>query len=296
MLRRLQEPPMRIVLFLVLFTAALGAAFKSVPSDGYEPWRPGNEGWVSDPAWNDGLAEKCVYEATRTIYDVERKYRATAYTNKERMDGATTTKTTSAEGMETFKHHWSEIVPTEKYDYRFSTCVHVECFSMYAYKLTVSTQEDCGASFKIATKKARNFEYYDSVYFPETGQRQGVIGPSWQTHFVDELPLLLRDFTFKAPKTQYINLVASQKDTRRVDWTAFRARVDYVEKETLELPIGKLDAHHLRVRAVDDSWHADYWMADDATAPRLHVLVKYLGPKGESYALVSQERTAYWKH
>lgn len=286
---------MRLILFLVLFTAALGAAFKSTAGD-HEAWKIGNEGWASDPTWNDGLAEKCVYDATRTIYDVERKYRATAYTDKERMDAATTTKTTAEEGVDTFKHHWSEIVPTENYDYRFSTCVHTECFSMYAFKLTVSTQEDCGASFKLASKKGpRAFEWYDSVYFPDAGQRTGTIGAAWLMHFVDELPLLLRDFAFTRPMTQFINLLPSQKDNHQVDWKPFRARVDYVGKETLELPIGKLDAQHLRVHAIDDSWAADYWMADDGKPPRLHVLVKYVGPKGETYSLVSQERAAYWK-
>ena len=47
-------------------------------------------GWRTDPAWDDGKAEVCVYEATRTIYAQERRYLATAYTDKERADPAST--------------------------------------------------------------------------------------------------------------------------------------------------------------------------------------------------------------
>ena len=40
----------------------------------------------TDATWNDGRAEKCVYEATRTIYGAERRYRAVAYTHQEDVD------------------------------------------------------------------------------------------------------------------------------------------------------------------------------------------------------------------
>ena len=62
------------------------------------PWNLRPEGWRVDRAWFDGKAEKCVYEATRTIYGTERTYLATAYTNKQHMDASRTVKsTTSAE-------------------------------------------------------------------------------------------------------------------------------------------------------------------------------------------------------
>ncbi|MCC6408425.1 MAG: hypothetical protein IT453_14780 [Planctomycetes bacterium] len=286
---------MRILCFVLVALAAVLAAFAPTPQARASQWTVSGDGWLTDPIWYDGKAEKCVYDATRTIYGVERKYRATAYTNKERIDEATTTKSETDQGLETFKHHWSEIVPTEKYDYRFSTCVHLETQSLRPYKLTVSTQEDCGASFKLAVKKGPNLAWQESVYFPGAGQRQGEIAGVHTAHFVDELPLLLRDFDFAKPSDRYVRVVPSQKDTHAVAWTPFSAHVIWKGKEEVEVPAGKLEAHHLELTGVDRPWRADYWFAADGGPERLHVLVKFAGPDGQSYALVSQERTAYWE-
>ncbi|MCK6444947.1 MAG: DUF3108 domain-containing protein [Planctomycetes bacterium] len=287
---------MKFVLVAASFVAsALLAAFAAAPQAKSPSWAKVDDGWLSDPVWYDGQAEKCVYEATRTIYGKERKYRAIAYTNKERIDETTTCKSSTDQGLETFKHHWSEIVPTENYDYRFSTCVHLETATLRPYKLTVSTQEDCGASFKLAVRKGANLEWTESVYFPDAGQRQGQIAGAHTAHFVDELPLLLRDFPFDPPGDRYVRVSPSQKDTRSVAWPTFDVHVTWEGKETIEVPAGRIETHHLSATSTKNDWKADYWFAADKTAPRLHVLVKYVGPNGESYALVSQERTAYWK-
>lgn len=279
---------------LILVAATLLVDPSAAPQAQSPSWSKGGGGWLTDPIWYDGRAEKCVYEATRTIYGVERKYRAIAYTNKERIDEATTAKSSTDQGLETFKHHWSEIIPTENYDYRFSTCVHLETATLRPYKLTVSTQEDCGASFKLAVRKGANLEWFESVYFPDAGQRQGTIAGAHTAHFVDELTLLLRDFPFDSPRDRYVRVSPSQKDTRSVDWRTFDVHLIWKGRETLEVPAGKLETHHLEARAVKGDWRADYWFAADGSAARLHVLVKFVGPNGESYALVSQERSAYW--
>ena len=104
--------------------------------------------WRTDRTWHDGLAEKCTYQAQRTIYGTARSFEAIAYTNKENVDTQTSCKSKTAEGVEMFKHHWSERVPTEKYDYDFSTMSYTRAADMAAYKLSAATQEDCGASFK----------------------------------------------------------------------------------------------------------------------------------------------------
>lgn len=254
------------------------------------------DGWRSDPVWYDGLAEVCVYDASRTIYGKPRAYLARAYTDKERADPRTTTKSETDQGLEVFKHHWSEIVPTENYDYRFSTCTYTAAADMSAYKLTVGTQEDCGASFKLAVREGDALAWSDSVYFPGAGQRAGRIAAAADLHFVDELPLLLRDFPFAKPRELALRLVPSQKDIHQVSFEPFAARARHVGRETLDLPIGGVEAHHVRVEAEAGGWAADYWFDADGTAPRLHALVQYQGPDGQSCRLKSLVRAAYWKH
>jgi hypothetical protein len=248
--------------------------------------------WRDDPIWHDGLAEKCVYEATRTIYGTERRYLARAYTDRERADPRTTVKTEAADGVEVFKHHWSEIVPTENYDYRFSTMAFVRADDLATFKLTASTQEDCGASFKELWREKDRFRWADSVYFPGSGRREGWIHR--EVVLFDALPLVLRDFPFDAPEEKRVHVLPSQKDTHQTSFEPVERKIRYAGKSVQELPIGAVEAHELELSTPEGAIEARFWFAADTSAPRLHALVRYEGPQGVTYRLASQERKAYW--
>jgi hypothetical protein len=253
--------------------------------------------WRNDPAWYDGQAEKCTYRATREIYGAAREYVAIAYTDKELADPRTTTKSEDDTGLEVFKHHWSERVPTERYDYDFSTMCYLRADDLSAFKLTAATQEDCGASFKEVWRDRERLRWAESVYFPGTGRREGSLSHSEKgVGFEDALSLSLRDYDFEARPTLALRLIPSQKDTHRVPFEPEERRVRYVGSSALTLPIGTLEAHELALETSSGEPIARYWFAADATAPRLHALVRYEGPHGVRYELESLERTAYWKH
>lgn len=252
--------------------------------------------WIRDAAWYDGRAEKCTYEATRTIYGKERRYEAIAYTNKERVDPRTTCKTDDAKGLEVFKHHWSEIVPTENYAYRFSTMTYTTVSEMAAYKLTVSTQEDCGASFKECWESEGRLHWSDSVYFPGAGRRSGEMDEAFSTRFADALPLTLRWMAFDSwTDDRVLSLLPSQKDTHAVSWTRIHRRMRRGPDALQQLPIGAIEARE--VDLLDDSGAVveRFWFATDATPPTLNALVRYEGPNGVTYRLKSIERTKYWE-
>jgi hypothetical protein len=274
---------------VVAFAALLSACAPSRRNLAF----PGGDGaWRASELWRDGKAEKCVYAATRVIYGEPRSYRAIAYTNVEHYDASTTTKS-SGGGREVFKHHWSESVPTENYDYHFSTCTYSDVNSLAAVKLTAGTQEDCGASFKQVWLAGSEFVYWDSVYFPGAGVRSGTLGAASDVHFVDELALLLRDYDFAARPSFELNVVRSQKSTRQVPFEPVVAQITYVAQESLELGVGSLDAHHLRARIAGETF--DYWFAAQAQAPWMHVLVRHEDSSGVRFELVEMQRTAYWE-
>ena len=252
--------------------------------------------WREDPVWYDGQAEKAVYEATRTIYGKERTYLARAYTDKERVDAKSTVKTDAADGVLVFKHHWSEIVPTENYDYRFSTMSYVRADDLSAFKLSASTQEDCGATFKEIWRDKEHLRWLDSVYFPGGGRREGEIERHKNTAFDDALTLTLRDYPFDAPADVALRVVPTQKDNHRTPVDPVDRTVRYAGKSAQDLPIGKVDAHELDLVTPEGQIEARFWFAADASAPTLHALVRYEGPGGVTYRLKSLERTAYWKH
>jgi hypothetical protein len=249
--------------------------------------------WRTDKAWNDGRAEKCVYAAARTIYGKPRAFRATAYTDKERVDPRTTCKSEADEGVEVFKHHWSEVVPTENYDYRFSTMTYTRTADMRAFKLTASTQEDCGASFKECWRDGDAIRWTQSVYFPGAGRAEGSI--AGDAVFFDALTLALRDYDFEKKAELKLSVVPMQKDTHAVPFQPELRVVRFVATSEQELPIGTLRAHELELVDAKGGVEARFWFAADATAPMLHTLVRFEGPQGIGYRLESIERSAYWK-
>lgn len=252
-------------------------------------------GWRTDRAWYDGLAEKCTYEATRTIYALERSYVATAYTNKERASSKVTVKDDGGD-VEVFKHHWSERVPTENYDYDFSTMTYTRASDLTPFKLTASTQDDCGASFKELWRDGGRLRYLESVYFPGTGRRDGIVrGDADDVVLADALTLTLRDFPFDAPRDLELTVVPSQKSTKPVPYDPEKRVARHAGRQTLQLPVGAVDAHRIDLVRPDRSVEASYWFAADGTAPWLHALVQYEGPEGITYRLKTIERTAYWR-
>lgn len=249
--------------------------------------------WRTDRTWYDGLAEKCTYEATRTIYGVERRYEAVAYTNKELVDPRRGVKAEGPEGVEVFKHHWSERVPTERYDYDFSTMTYTRAEDMAAWKLTASTQEDCGASFKEAWRDGTRLSWADSVYFPGAGRREGRLDGGVQ--FFDALTLTLRDFDFDGRADRRLEVVPMQKDTHAIPFDPEARTVRYQGAREVDVPAGRVRAHELHLLKPDGSVEARYWFAVDGSAPWLHALVRFEGPQGITYRLKSHERLAYWK-
>jgi hypothetical protein len=239
-----------------------------------------------------------VYEATRTIYGKERRYEATAHTNQEDADPASTVKSDAVKSesgalVRVFKHHWSERVPTENYDYDFSTMSYTKADDLSAWKITAASQEDCGASFKEAWLADGRFAWSESVYLPGAGRREGTL--QREVVFFDALPLVLRGYDFEKRGELELAVVPSLKSNGPSSWKAERRRVRYAGESVEKLPIGEVRAHKLDLVEEDGTHEASFWFAADGKAPMLHALVRYEGPFGVSYRLKSHVRGAYWK-
>lgn len=272
-----------------------------LPLQPCESSAPAAASWRSDAIWHDGKAEKATYAATRTIYGLARSYDAICYTNLENVERASAVKSADGKGLSVFKHHWSERIPTENYDYDFSVSSYLEADTLRPYKLTVASQEDCGASFKQIwrekswSESSGGFRYWESVYFPGTGVREGRLESSRDLQFFDSLSCALRDFDFEARKDVELRLLSTHKSNQAGSWEPVAARVHWAARERLELPIGAREAQRLELFTDGASPLATFWMDADGSAPWLHVLLRYAGPDGQSYALKSFERSAYWE-
>jgi len=268
---------------------ALAARAPSIPMQDARPW-------ANDPAWFEGKAEWALYEATRTIYGRSRSYEATIFTNRQKMDPSTTTKAGDAmggnSGVDVFKHNVSEVVPAENYDYRFLTTSFVRAGDMTPFSLIASTQEDCGATFHRFVVTGGEVIAREFSYFPDEGQANATYDAPSDLAFHDMLTLTLRNYPFDEPRDLAMPLIADQTDTHSVRQTPTTARVTYVGRETLRVPYGEVDAHHLRVThaPMGGTTTSDYWFADD----HRHVLVQCEGPYGVTYRLKRLDWWAYW--
>ena len=255
------------------------------------------DNWRTDRAWYDGQAEVAVYEAEREVYGEVRHYRASVYTNKEMVDPRTACKSEDGKGLEVFKQHWRERIPTPNYDYDYSTMSYTLASDLAPFKLTMSSQEDCGSSLKeIWRDEEGRFVWNSSNYFPGGGNKSGRLGTPKNLAFEDALPLALRGYDFEHPAERTFALVLFQRFNIATKLEPVEAHLRYAGKRELDLPIGKLEAHELTLFDEKDARLASYWFAADATAPRLHVLVQWERPAQKiRFRLAALERKAYWK-
>lgn len=253
--------------------------------------------WRNDPIWYDGQAEVALYAAEREIYGEVRRYRASVYTNKENVDPRTSCKNAKDGGLEVFKHHWRERIPTQNYDYDFSTMSYTLVAELAPFKLTMSSHEDCGASLKEFWRDEDGRMLWDtSNYFPGGGNQNGRLGAAKNLAFEDALTLSLRDYDFEHPAELTLALVPFQRFNIAVPLDPLEAHVKYEGRHELELPIGKLPAHQLGLYAKDGQPLARYWFHADGAAPWLHVLVQWERPAQKIRCqLAAHERKAYWK-
>lgn len=258
---------------------------------------PAGGGWRTDPVWNDGQAEVAVYQAEREIYGALRTYRATVYTDKEHVDPRTTCKSADGPGLEVFKQHWRERIPTPNYDYDYSTMSYTLAADLAPYKLTMSSQEDCGASWKELWRDADGRWLWNaSDYFPGGGNRSGKLGSPKDLAIEDALALVLRGYDFEHPAERTLALVPFQRFNTATSLEPVPAALRYLGREELELPIGKLPAHALGLFDANGNALARYWFHAEGAAPWLHVLLQWERPAQKIRCqLVSLTRKAYWK-
>lgn len=259
--------------------------------------------WSENDIWYDGQAEIARYEATREIYGEPRTYTATLYTNRELLDPQTQTKSATGEGVPVFKFHTrDESIPTPNYRYDFSTMVYLDFNELSPWKLEMGSQEDCGTTFKRYWVRGGRVRTMQSSYFPEEGLNAEQYAAPTGMVFQDALPLVLRAFPFDDPPTDPIRipLVIDQTHNHLTPQRPIPYAVAYRGAETLDLPIGEVEAHHIVVspmqRKVPDPGGAEshYWFAADGDAPMLHAMVRYRGPFGTEYRLKSFTRDKYW--
>ena len=139
-------------------------------------------------------------------------------------------------------------------------------------------------------------------YHPDQGESSETYAASSSLAFQDSLSLTLRDYPFDATEKPVLklDLVPDQTTPQVAPLKPDRATVHYIARETITVPYGSIETHHLRVEHARDgrTTQSDYWFAAPAPGSQngdmLNVMVKYEGPHGVKYELKRLDWWAYW--
>ena len=128
---------------------------------------------IDGPAWDDGLAEMSYYAATDAIYGQRRHFTRVHLMNRQWMDAASGVKASpdTAGAIAVFKFVVAERVPTENYDYRYLSTTFLRRDDLSPFKVTVSSQEWCGTTFKHLRWGDDGLVVQSFSYFTNEGNR-----------------------------------------------------------------------------------------------------------------------------
>jgi hypothetical protein len=158
-----------------------------------------NQDWAMRKFWEDGLAEVATYEAERTVYKKNRTFELTQITVKEEFNQAFSVKTDDYQRADLFpvmKTVQFCQIPTDQYPYHYSTTLFFRRNQPVAlYKMTTSSQEWCGNTFKAIVDDGVNFEESYNSYWDKQGV--GSRGLRRDVFVEDALPYTLRALRFE---------------------------------------------------------------------------------------------------
>lgn len=249
---------------------------------------PAGGGELSDlTIWDDGLSEMSYYEATDTLYGTKRHYTRVHLFNRQWMDPVSGVKTVpdSPGVVPAFKFLMAEQIPTENYNYRYLTTVFLRRSDLSPLKMTSSSQDWCGQTFKHLRWTEDRLEVQSFSYFPEEGdrtyQRAGAAIP-FESVFV-----LARNAAATG-RTLHLQLLPSMRSNRQVvPDSAPATLVPDVATKRVTVPLGTFEVR--RVHLQSDRLSA--WFDVEVNVP--YRLMAFEAGH-ESGRLRSVERRAYW--
>ncbi len=263
-----------------------------IPREPSDAWKKFSELKI----WDDGYSEMSYYDAECTIYGKPRKYTRVHLMNRQDMDPQLGIKAgpKSGQTVPAFKFVVAEEIPTENYNYRFLTSAFVERPSLEPLKMTISSHEWCGSTFKW-------FKWDRPTAFPSDNWSLDIC---WFSYFEGEgdgwwpwprpnidgyefLPLYARAVVASGEKRE-MHLLRSMHHTHRPDPIPIDAvlKIDGKPRK-VTVPMGSFEAQRVVVE-----WEgAETWFDVETAAPHRVLAFKADDVQGK---LKFVERRAYW--
>ena len=246
--------------------------------------------WAQNAIWDDGKAEVAQYNATRTIYKKERKFTYTYITVSEDFNKEFNVKTDNYQRKDLFKImkvNAFSAIETDNYPYHFLTSMFfLRDNPVLLHKLTSSSQEWCGNTFKEYLNKGKNFKYNYHSYWDGEGDGSSQIKAD--VLFEDQLNYTLRSLRFKDGLTFKAKVVESQISSKAKPLNVYSAKF-LISNETKNLD--NLNTWKITVNLGQGKTNLYYF---DKSYP--NIMLKAISWDGRNFELKKVSRYAYWKH
>lgn len=248
-----------------------------------------NTRWAENKFWDDGLAEVAIYAAERTIYDKKRSFEYTLITVKEDFNQEFDVKTDDYQRQDLFpviKVNAFCRIPTDNYPYHYLTSSFYRRENpTQIHKITSSSQEWCGNTFKAISRQKNNYQYTFNSYWDKQGEGKYTL--PGDILFEDQLPYTLRslrfaeNLTFTLPVAEFLQTTKANKPT--------------IYQATFKV-------NPITQGASGNQWQVKVQLAPDKLNVYTfkkeypHIMVSQQTWDGRSLQLQDVKRNAYWQH
>ena len=249
-----------------------------------------NQEWAMDKLWEDGLAEVAVYDAERIIYDKKRTFEYVQIAVKEEFNQEFNVKTDNYDRLDLFpviKINQFCRIETDNYPYHFLTSLFFRRDQPVAlYKMTTSSQEWCGNTFKSIVDDGVNLrQSYDSYW---DGQGVGSRDLRRGLLLEDALPYSLRSLKFSDKPIFEVIILGLQQTSQALPPTYYAARISTAEAAPDE---ASEPAWRVTVQLAPDRKN-EYWFAREYP----NLMLRQTTWDGRNMQLKSVKRYDYWQH
>ncbi|HEX8328637.1 MAG TPA: hypothetical protein VF629_13930 [Hymenobacter sp.] len=244
--------------------------------------------WAMNKHWEDGLAEVATYEAERTVYNKKRTFELTQITVKEDFNQEYNVKTDDYQRDDLFpvmKINQFCQITADEYPYHYLTSLFFRREQPVAlYKMTMSSQEWCGNTFKSIVDDGVNFEETYNSYWDKQGV--GSRDLRRDVFLEDALPYSLRSLRFDTLPSFDLTVLGLQQTNKASPPEYYRGHLTAAAAAANE--VGQ-PAWRVTVALGKDRQNV-YWFAQQYP----NVLLRQTTWDGRSLRLKAVRRYAYW--
>ena len=247
-----------------------------------------DEQWAMNKYWEDGLAEVATYEAERTVYKKKRQFAYTLITVKEEFNQQFNVKTDDYKRNDLFpvmKVNAFCQIPADQYPYHYLTSLFFRRDQPVAlFKMTSSSQEWCGNTFKAIIDDGVNLKQSYNSYWDQQGV--GTRDLRRDVLLEDALPYTLRTLRFAQHPSFDCVVMDFQQTSKAAAPVYYKAHLATTEAAAAE---AAAPAWRVAVQLAPDRQNV-YWFAKAYP----NTLLRQTTWDGRSLRLKSQRRYAYW--